>query len=144
MEVANEWKKFPQARLLGVAVLWISLASIVDTFLAWLFIGTIWVHKRLAESLWFLYCWLSLLWDIAENLFIIITAIFWIGNHGCKARERGLKLSDQVQDTANEWWLVESDDLDKPLSESLDSLDVEVGLERTEKIGRASCRERVF
>ena len=119
MEVRGERQQFPKTAPVGIAVLGVSLARVVYVVLLLGF------DNRSRFQLFII-----LIWDITEDLFIVIIVLLWLIDQGRETCEGLLKLPDHEENTADERGLVHAEYLDKTLDKCLDSADVQIVLER--------------
>jgi hypothetical protein len=71
----------------------------------------------------------SILGNVAENLLVFVPILFWVFEERLQSGERGLQLSQQVNNSADKRRLMQRNHLQQSFGESLDTLDIEVGLE---------------
>lgn len=71
--------------------------------------------------------------DVPEDLFPIAVVLFGLIEQRLEASKGFFQLADQVENTTDEGWLVQSKNLHKPLHEGFDSSDIQVVLECLEQ-----------
>ena len=110
---------------MSIAVLWVSLTTVICV----LRLGC----RCVADNLHSLVGRRDTIVDITIDLFLIFLVYFRIGQQRLQVRESSLELGDEEQDATDKGRLMNVENLDHPLHESLDTTDVVVVLERPEE-----------